>query len=160
LIGPFKAPFLKRDSCVSLCVGVAPWENGRVVIKIWSAHFVSLPAWHALHSVGEIVYDGSANDDKSFFRMLPAPVADRVPENAVSFSSARTTQRFPLTQAQTPTDLLRFSVNVKCRKSWSLAVTLSNTVRRKNFADLHSFTLGIDVNEVQCHAHVNAKGCC
>ena len=61
LIGPFKAPFLKRDSCVSLCVDVASWENSRVVIKLWSAHFVSLPAWHALHSVGEIVYDGVFN---------------------------------------------------------------------------------------------------
>jgi hypothetical protein len=57
--------------------------------------FVSLPAWHTLHSVGEIVYDGSANDDKSFFRMLPARVADSNSRNAVSFSSARTTKGFP-----------------------------------------------------------------
>jgi hypothetical protein len=55
------------------------------VIKIRSAHFVSLPAWHALHSVGEIVYDGSANDDKSFFRMLQRESPIRVPEAPSAF---------------------------------------------------------------------------
>ena len=67
MIGSFKAPFLKRDSCVGLCVGVAPLDNGRVVIKRWSAHFVSLLLWYAFHSWVRSVYDGSANDDKSSF---------------------------------------------------------------------------------------------